>query len=750
MVFGDVIDAAVNDRVHAWRRSSGKRRSRAYTTWCRLTPPWRCTSIPPPGRGPGLPLLKRAPAPVAALWDRAEAFPAPPPRLVEIPVRYGGEAGPDLEEVASRCGLTPEEVVARHAAGGVPGLHAGLLAGVPLPGRAGPHHRRAPAGDAPDPGARGFGGHRGHADGHLSPGDARAAGRSSGGPRSACSIPAQETLPAPARRPPAVRAPSIRGLQAAPWSAMSLRVESPGLLTTRPGPGAHGATSTWACGAGGAMDEVSHRLANLLVGNPDGAATLEITLTGPTLLFETESTLIALCGAISLPEHRGPARFRCGGPCWCGAGSLLRFGSAGPGGPLLPGRGRRFPASRRSWAAPAPISPPASGASRAAPSRPGTAWRPGPCPGSTTRRSGSASSQGQPPLPGPWTGSRPGPGRWISSGPPPCASSQAPSGPCLTGESRHGLAGDRPSRWPPIRTAWASGCRGQGWPWTSPWRWFLREWPRAPSSFRPMVRSSSSWPTGRPPAAIRASARWPPWTCPRRPSSVPARPSGSTPVIPRRGPGVVLRREDRFRDLEKILADQRTEEVIPWPRPSTSTAIWAKVSAPGPWAGTRPSWIWSPAPTSPAASMRATPRPCCARSACAAAKGVALGAHPSLPDLQGFGRRTLAITPEEARGLILYQVGALEAFARAAGGRLRHVKPHGALYNMAAKDRSLAEAIAGAVRDFDPVPDPGGPERQRTDPGRPGPRPDVRQRSLRGPRLRAGRQPLPARRTRAP
>jgi len=86
---------------------------------------------------------------------------------------------------------------------------------------------------------------------------------------------------------------------------------------------------------------------------------------------------------------------------------------------------------------------------------------------------------------------------------------------------------------------------------------------------------------------------------------------------------------------------------------------------------------------------------------CAVAKGVALGAHPSLPDLQGFGRRTMSITSEEARGLILYQVGALEAFARAAEARLRHVKPHGALYNMAAKDKVLAAAIAGAVRDFD-------------------------------------------------
>ena len=82
---------------------------------------------------------------------------------------------------------------------------------------------------------------------------------------------------------------------------------------------------------------------------------------------------------------------------------------------------------------------------------------------------------------------------------------------------------------------------------------------------------------------------------------------------------------------------------------------------------------------------------------CAVAKGVALGAHPSLPDLQGFGRRTMAISPEEARGLTLYQMGALDAFARAAGSRLRHVKAHGALYNMVSRDAALADGVAGAV-----------------------------------------------------
>jgi UPF0271 protein len=85
----------------------------------------------------------------------------------------------------------------------------------------------------------------------------------------------------------------------------------------------------------------------------------------------------------------------------------------------------------------------------------------------------------------------------------------------------------------------------------------------------------------------------------------------------------------------------------------------------------------------------------------ALAKGVAVGAHPGLPDLQGFGRRTMAISPREAYDIVVYQVGALAGFARALGGRLSHVKAHGALYNMAAQDFRLSEAIAQAVRDID-------------------------------------------------
>ncbi|KEQ19504.1 LamB/YcsF family protein [Endozoicomonas numazuensis] len=81
---------------------------------------------------------------------------------------------------------------------------------------------------------------------------------------------------------------------------------------------------------------------------------------------------------------------------------------------------------------------------------------------------------------------------------------------------------------------------------------------------------------------------------------------------------------------------------------------------------------------------------------------VAVGAHPGLPDLQGFGRRNINISPEEAYTLTLYQIGALSAFVTAEGSQLHHVKPHGALYNMAARDPDLAKAIAEAVYQFNP------------------------------------------------
>lgn len=80
---------------------------------------------------------------------------------------------------------------------------------------------------------------------------------------------------------------------------------------------------------------------------------------------------------------------------------------------------------------------------------------------------------------------------------------------------------------------------------------------------------------------------------------------------------------------------------------------------------------------------------------------VAIGAHPGLPDLLGFGRRNIQITPQEAKAYVMYQIGALNAFVKAYGGKMQHVKPHGALYNMATVDYPLARAIAEAVYEVD-------------------------------------------------
>ena len=82
--------------------------------------------------------------------------------------------------------------------------------------------------------------------------------------------------------------------------------------------------------------------------------------------------------------------------------------------------------------------------------------------------------------------------------------------------------------------------------------------------------------------------------------------------------------------------------------------------------------------------------------------GVGIGAHPGYPDLLGFGRRNMDVSPAEVEAYVTYQLGALSAFAVSQGGHLSHVKPHGAMYNMAAKNSALAEAICQAIRKFDP------------------------------------------------
>lgn len=82
--------------------------------------------------------------------------------------------------------------------------------------------------------------------------------------------------------------------------------------------------------------------------------------------------------------------------------------------------------------------------------------------------------------------------------------------------------------------------------------------------------------------------------------------------------------------------------------------------------------------------------------------GTAIGAHPGFPDLMGFGRRNMACSPQEIKAYVQYQIGALQAFASSHGAKLQHVKPHGALYNLAGRDFNVAMAIAQAVSEIDP------------------------------------------------
>jgi UPF0271 protein len=90
-------------------------------------------------------------------------------------------------------------------------------------------------------------------------------------------------------------------------------------------------------------------------------------------------------------------------------------------------------------------------------------------------------------------------------------------------------------------------------------------------------------------------------------------------------------------------------------------------------------------------------------AALAVRHGVAIGAHPGYPDLAGFGRRDLELTTDELRATVVVQVGAVIAGARVAGAAVRHVKPHGAMYNRAARDPAMAATIATAIRDLDPA-----------------------------------------------
>lgn len=119
--------------------------------------------------------------------------------------------------------------------------------------------------------------------------------------------------------------------------------------------------------------------------------------------------------------------------------------------------------------------------------------------------------------------------------------------------------------------------------------------------------------------------------------------------------------------------------------------------------------------------------------------GVQVGAHPGLPDLQGFGRRKMAISPAEAEADVVYQIGALKAFCDAAGVPLHHVKPHGALYNMGCQRPGRWRRPSAAPCGCGPRCGVAGPGPAANDQGRPRHRPAGRQRGICRPRLPAGR-----------
>ena len=126
-----------------------------------------------------------------------------------------------------------------------------------------------------------------------------------------------------------------------------------------------------------------------------------------------------------------------------------------------------------------------------------------------------------------------------------------------------------------------------------------------------------------------------------------------------------------------------------WPL-STSTPTWARASASGASVTTTPCSASSPAPTWRAASMPATPPACCGYAGPAAERGVRIGAQVSYRDLAGFGRRFIDVAAEDLVADVVYQIGALQAIAQAAGSAVSYVKPHGALYNTIVTNREQA------------------------------------------------------------
>jgi KipI family sensor histidine kinase inhibitor len=276
-----------------------------------------------------------------ALLQEAESLPpaAVSGRTIEVPVAYGGDAGPDLEDVAAYAGVSSEQVIARHTSvdyrvymlGFLPGFaYMGLVPPeIAMPRRPTPRLRVAA-------GSVGIAGPQTAVYPRASPGGWQIIGRTSMPVFDAARTPA--ALFAPGDTVRFVEGPAEAGLYDRELRASGTGVESgfsrtitvlqPGLYTTVQDSGRWGHQSS-GVPVSGALDGLSHRLANALVGNDRGAATLEVTLAGPELRFDAAAT-IAITGARLSPTHDG-ASVAMDTPVPLRRGAVLRFGERAEG-----------------------------------------------------------------------------------------------------------------------------------------------------------------------------------------------------------------------------------------------------------------------------------------------------------------------------------------------------------------------------------------------------------------------------------
>jgi KipI family sensor histidine kinase inhibitor len=255
------------------------------------------------------------------------------PRIVEVPVVYGGEYGPDLEQVAARTGISVQEAIERHASKAYRVYMLGFLPGfaymgtvddlIAAPRRPAPRIR-VPAGSV------GIAGHQTGIYPRESPGGWQLIGRSPLEIFNAGRTPASLFAPGdevrfnpvtswPGAPPPATQRPAMPSA----WTGRQFTVIKPGLLTTIQDLGRWG-HQAFGVPVSGPMDDVSYRLANLIVGNPSGAAVLEATVVGPELRIDTEA-IMAVTGA-DLGATLDGSAIPLNGAVLCPAGCIVRCG----------------------------------------------------------------------------------------------------------------------------------------------------------------------------------------------------------------------------------------------------------------------------------------------------------------------------------------------------------------------------------------------------------------------------------------